>query len=205
MNKRSTEKLYCYVDETGQDTKGRLFIVVVIVLKKNRDRFYTLLKKIEILSGKKATKWSKTKQKFKVAYIWAIISLNDLPRYVEKGEIIRQDKEIYFWQHMNTKDYMELTLKTIAKVVRSAMPVEDYKVSVFIDGLSRPDWRKTSSALRRWGLKTEKVRGVEDESSPFIRLADSTAGFIREKVEGKDYAVRLYDQAKNNHTLVELR
>lgn len=38
MDKKSvTQKLYCYVDETGQDTKGKLFIVVAIVIEKEKD------------------------------------------------------------------------------------------------------------------------------------------------------------------------
>jgi len=31
------QKLYCYVDETGQDTKGKLFLVSVIITEPQRD------------------------------------------------------------------------------------------------------------------------------------------------------------------------
>ncbi|MBI2599976.1 hypothetical protein HYW43_03590 [Candidatus Daviesbacteria bacterium] len=31
------QKLYCYVDETGQDTQGELFIVSVVVAKNDRE------------------------------------------------------------------------------------------------------------------------------------------------------------------------
>jgi hypothetical protein len=33
----STEKLYCYVDEIGQNTGGKFFVVTVAVTKKERD------------------------------------------------------------------------------------------------------------------------------------------------------------------------
>jgi len=28
------QKLYCYVDETGQDTAGKIFIVSVVIIEK---------------------------------------------------------------------------------------------------------------------------------------------------------------------------
>ena len=31
------KKLYCYVDESGQDTKGGFFVVSIVVLEKERD------------------------------------------------------------------------------------------------------------------------------------------------------------------------
>lgn len=53
----SAKKLYCYVDETGQDTKGEIFVVSVIVAQKDRDEIMELLETIEQETGKKATKW----------------------------------------------------------------------------------------------------------------------------------------------------
>jgi hypothetical protein len=42
-----TEKLYCYVDETGQDTRGDLYIVSVVVADDERDRSIELCEAIE--------------------------------------------------------------------------------------------------------------------------------------------------------------
>ncbi len=39
------QKLYCYVDETGQDTKGALFIVVVLVTDDEKDKLELFLEK----------------------------------------------------------------------------------------------------------------------------------------------------------------
>ena len=33
------EKLYCYVDETGQDPAASVFVVVVVVSAENQDAF----------------------------------------------------------------------------------------------------------------------------------------------------------------------
>jgi len=40
----AVKKLYCYIDETGQDTLGKIFIVSVIITESERD---ALRKKLE--------------------------------------------------------------------------------------------------------------------------------------------------------------
>ena len=52
-----TQKLYCFVDETGQDTKGEFFLVAVVI--KEAEDLETLqekLSEIEKLSKKKTEK-----------------------------------------------------------------------------------------------------------------------------------------------------
>jgi hypothetical protein len=46
------QKLYCYVDETGQDTGGQIFIVAVVVTGEERDDLLTLCEQLEKVSGK---------------------------------------------------------------------------------------------------------------------------------------------------------
>ena len=46
------KKLYCYVDETGQDTYGEKFIVVSIVVSDEREEVLDLLEEAEVKSGK---------------------------------------------------------------------------------------------------------------------------------------------------------
>jgi len=57
------QKLYCYVDETGQDTKGRLFLVAVVVLVSDRENLRSKLRKAEQISGKGIKKWMKATHK----------------------------------------------------------------------------------------------------------------------------------------------
>ena len=53
------QKLYCYVDETGQDTVGVFFLVVAVVAEKDSaHRLEKQLEKIEKESGKRALKWN---------------------------------------------------------------------------------------------------------------------------------------------------
>ena len=52
-------KLYCYVDETGQDTEGRFFLVSVVVTGVERDEMRTWLETVEKESGKGILKRTK--------------------------------------------------------------------------------------------------------------------------------------------------
>ena len=72
MQPKQTHKLYCYVDETGQDTTGKFFIVAIVVADKRRDDLQQWLEAIERDSGKR-TKWMKTSDKSRCAYIEALI------------------------------------------------------------------------------------------------------------------------------------
>ena len=65
----ASKKYYCYVDETGQDTEGKLFIVSVVIAQKDRAEISELLEKIEKDTGKGKTKWVRTRKEFKVAYL----------------------------------------------------------------------------------------------------------------------------------------
>lgn len=49
-------KLYCYVDESGQDTEGRLFIVGGVITTQERDELTALCEQIERNVGKR-NKW----------------------------------------------------------------------------------------------------------------------------------------------------
>ncbi len=46
------QKIYCYVDETGQDTKGEFFLVSVVIAKDERDNLIEKLEEIERSTGK---------------------------------------------------------------------------------------------------------------------------------------------------------
>jgi hypothetical protein len=48
MPQKIVIKLYCYVDETGQDTGGRLFIVAVILTSDQRDELRSILQRAEM-------------------------------------------------------------------------------------------------------------------------------------------------------------
>ena len=166
-------KIYCYVDESGQDTNGELFIVVAAIFQKDREKFETKLRQIENISVKKR-KWSKSNQKRNILYI----------------KKIARDKEfietIFYSVETNksrNKSYLDITISTIASAI-DLSKYQSTKAVILIDGLQKSQVRLVSTRLRRVGLSIEKVRGVKkDENNIFIRLADSFAGFIRENVQ----------------------
>src|SRR5712691_13148173 len=94
-------KLYAYVDESGQDTAGRLFVVSVLLLAEERDTMLQRLEALEARSGKHNTKWQKTRHSYRQAYMEA---LRRLP-------LVQQTLFFDVLQHGN---YMELTALTTA-------------------------------------------------------------------------------------------
>ena len=55
---------------------------------------------------------------------------------------------------------------------------------IYVDGLTKSKRHVYGSELRKLGIPTRKVQGVtRDESSALIRLADATAGFVRDALD----------------------
>ena len=171
-----TYKLYCYVDETGQDTKGRLFLVAV-VLKEISD--LTVLEneliEVEQKAGKNS-KWKKTEKRIKKKYLEGLIGIKGL-----KGSI-------FYSSYESTKEYSKLTSLTIAKAVL-AKEKQDYTVTVIIDGLNERERDLVRRELKKLRVKYRKIRGMKDEQSVFLRLADAMAGFLREREENEIYTI----------------
>lgn len=175
-----TEKLYVYVDETGQDTKGEIFIVSVVVAKKDHLELQKYLEEIEMETGKKATKWNKAKVDYRIIYLEKVFSNNKLKNAV------------FYSLARETKMYRDTTIVTIASATNEVRSRDKYKASIFIDGLQKAEVLLVGKGLRRVGLCIEKVRGVRDESNSIIRLADSIAGLVRKNEEGVEYARKLF-------------
>jgi len=63
------QKLYCYVDETGQDTASEVFIVVAVLSDRNQRVLADALIEIEELAGVRYSKWHNSKPTRRVRYI----------------------------------------------------------------------------------------------------------------------------------------
>lgn len=174
MKKR---KLYAYVDESGQDTKGLVFVVSVLILEQEREMIQERLEKIETESGKKNAKWNKSRHAFRRAYIEEITKADSL-----KGKI-------FFDFFSDTKKYIELTSFAAAKAILKKSGGDDYKATVFVDGLKKKEIVIFSRGLKDLRIKTRKVRGVKkDENNAFIRLVDAICGLVRDKNGGNAWA-----------------
>ena len=68
-----TQKFFCYVDETGQDTQGELFIVTVVTASQERNQLRQACEDIERDSRKGRRKWVKTTYSRRLAYIRQVL------------------------------------------------------------------------------------------------------------------------------------
>ena len=192
--KKPVQKLYCYVDETGQDTKGDLFIVAVIVTGQERDKLLAVCEQLEKVSGKGKFKWSKAKHELRMRYLRHIFADD---RFAGK---------LRYCLFRNTRDYDTATIEAIAKAVRSKPPADRYTTLIYVDGLTKTKRREYGVRLRKLGLPVRQVRGIaRDESNALIRLADTTAGFVRAGLGGKTKDIQaLFERARRDGVLVEI-
>ena len=182
MSEAHKQKLYCYVDETGQDTKGAMFLVVVVITAEDPDALRTALERIERVSTKGARKWFKTNRERRVAYIREL---------VQSGLFVN---DICYSAYENSLEYLNLMVLTTAKAIRSHSH-EPYEATVLIDGLGKTERRVVADGLRKLHVKVRKVRGVKDEADALIRLADAIAGFVRDCFEGDRDLQPFFEQA----------
>ena len=68
------QKLYCYVDESGQDPKSEVFVVVAIVSAKNQAQVKKELTDIEDIAETHKLKWHKTRHDRKMRYLSLVIN-----------------------------------------------------------------------------------------------------------------------------------
>ena len=174
-------KLYCFVDETGQDTKGDFFLVVVFLHETNSlGNLEDILEKLEQKTGKRKSKWKKTSNVVKNEYLTSLLAIKDLKR------------SIYYSVYKGTLEFSKLTSLTIAKAVLS-QATKHYEVTIVIDGLNDREREVVTRELKGLKIKYRKIRGMKDEQSVFLRLADAMAGFLRDIREKQTYTMKLGD------------
>ena len=176
------KKLYAYVDETGQDTMGLLYLVAVVIAGEERDAIRKRLAEIERTSGKHGRKWAKSRPDARMRYLAQVIEIEGL-----RGRLC-------YCHYQGTQTYVDLSILSAAKAIL-AVGVEPLKASVFVDGLVRSERRRFAAGLRKLHVTLRKVRGMRDESDEFIRVADATAGFVRDALEGDEKTHRILQEA----------
>lgn len=193
MTKKTKKKLYAYVDESGQDTKGLVFVVSVLILEKEREKISEELKKIETESGKKNMKWHKSRHEYRKAYIEGIFKMESL-----------RDR-IFFDVFSDTKKYIELTSYATAKAILKKSGNDEYKVTVFVDGFKKKELDIFSRGLRDLKIRTKKIRGVKkDENNAFIRLVDAICGLVRDSQDKNEWADKALQKLKTKKLVSEL-
>ena len=180
-------KVYCYVDETGQDTQGKFFIVgVVVATGEDQGQMIHTCEAIESRTGKGRVKWTKTRKDKRWAYMEEILRTP-----VFHGRL-------FVAHYKNTQDYLTATVDAIARVLGVILAEEareKTRIIVLIDALPKKHIQRVRHSLRNRGHQVKKVRGVRHErGDALIRLADALCGFARDAytIEG---APRLWERA----------
>lgn len=181
---RPRQKLYCYIDETGQDTRGSLFIVSVIVTAEEREPLRQALERIERLAKKGRRKWTDSREQNRMEYMREVLTTPAC-----KGKLM-------YAVYRDTTDYLGRTVLAVAHAI-PAYTESDYEATVFVDGLPKSQTRLFGSMLRRFRIRTKKVRGVrKEQADALMRLADALCGFIRAAVSGESAFSSLLDRGK---------
>ena len=185
------QKLYAYVDESGQDTDGKFFIVGVVVTEENRDAVLKELEAIEEESGKHNVKWHSARPQHREKYM----------TLVARSPLLKN--QAFFDTFAHTKQYIELSsFATARAILRKAE--ENYSASIFVDGFNKRELEKFEHGLKELRIKKRKLRGVRrDENNALIRFADAVCGLVRDAGEGET-AAELLKQLLRNGTLTAL-
>lgn len=186
------QKLYCYVDETGQDTEGKFFLVAIFL--KEQPGIESLEKRLlaaEQSSGRHLSKWQKTNLKSKIKYLVLIKDFKAL------------HGTLFYSIYLQTKNYTPLVAFSVAKAILSK-PIGASIVSVIIDGLNDKNRDIVRKELKKMRIRYKQVRGMKDEQSVFLRLADALAGFLRDASELQEYTKLIVADFKRTLAVSEI-
>ncbi len=185
------KKIYCYVDETGQDKGSDFFIVVVVASDKEQDLLRNELIKIESLAKIGKRKWHKTRSEIRLQYLQQVIS-KDIGK-----------SEVYFSRYQKPIPYFFPMLETVEKAIKD-IAEGNYKAIIYVDGIDKKKAAELTSALRLRGIRLEFIRGCRDESEPLIRLADRWAGCIRASFLGEKEEKEILVRAEEREYIKEV-
>jgi hypothetical protein len=119
------EKLYAYVDETGQETAGTFVLVAVVVAGDDRDVLLDWLSAVEHATGKGKTPWHTSRH---------------LARQTSMDQVLHDARfsgSVFYAVYPGTRSSHDLTLLTIAQALGERSGGQPYQVTVIIDGLPR--------------------------------------------------------------------
>jgi hypothetical protein len=171
MPSNPRQKLYCYVDETGQDVSSSIFVVVAVVTAEEQEALRQALTQIEQAAGTGCRKWHKSQSSRRLRYLSLV-----LEKTIAAGEV-------FYGSYPKPLPYFFPFIEVLEHAIKTkAQP--PYTARIFVDGIDRKKAAELTNALRLRGVSLEMVRGRRDESEPLIRLADMWAGCIRAALLG---------------------
>ena len=185
------ERIYCYVDETGQDVGSDVFIVVAIVSIGDQEVLRSELIKIEQLARTHSLKWHKTSGKQRLQYLSLV-----LQQHIAFGDV-------YFGRYQKPLPYFFPMLEVIEKAIKQTR-LKEYKALIIVDGIDAYKTPQLTNALRISGIRLGMVQSRRDESEPLIRLADMWAGCIRAAFRADKKTQTLFQKALHSHAIIEV-
>lgn len=186
------QKLYCYLDETGQDAKSEFFIVVAIVSDKDQQQLRRQLSDIEEIAQTNRLKWHKTEHRRRMDYLSLVLERN-----IAKGSV-------YMAHYQKPIPYFFPIMDVLEKAIKIAA-AGSYEARIYVDGIDKKKAMELTNALRSAGISLRIVKGCRDESEPIIRLADMWAGCARSALLGRKDAQDIVKRAKEENYLCELK
>src|SRR3989344_5845088 len=150
---KGAQKLYAYVDESGQDTRGRMFVGGIVVLEQEREKIGQELERIEEQSGKRIKKWHKASHDHRIAYF------EDITR----SRVFHDT--LFFEIFTESRKYIEMTSYATAKAILKKASGDNYTATIFIDGFRKREIEVFTHGLRDLHIKRRKVRGVKKRKS----------------------------------------
>ncbi len=169
-------RLYAYIDESGQETEGRIFVVGTVVVGIDHDEVLRQLEAIEARSRKRHLKWHRARPVFRQAYMNELVNLERLHGC------------LFFSVFHRTRNYNAVTAEAAARAIR-LKAAGRIKVTVLVDGLRKTERRAFARELRASQVNPYKVRGVlKEENNAMIRLADAMCGLVRDAEEEQAWA-----------------
>ena len=188
----SKAKFYAYIDESGQETEGRFFVVSVVVLDQDHHTIVQQLEAVEIRSGKGKIKWHRARHTYRQAYIEELVNVSRLAG------------SLFFETFTESRAYTDMTVIATAHAIQRKAAGE-CRVVVFVDGLRKHEAQRFSTLLRQRQAGIEKVRGVQKEqNNALIRLADALCGLVRDAEEGQAWAVESLQRLQRHALLAAL-
>jgi hypothetical protein len=187
----STQKLFCYVDETGQDARATSFLIVAVVSDQDQTILREQLTRVERAARTGQRKWHKSRPDRRLRYLEAVLAQ-------QLGH-----REVFFGSYPKPIPYFFPLLDVLEHAIhhRARPP---YRSRVYVDGIDRKKAAELTNALRSRGIALDLVRSRRDESEPVIRLADMWAGCIRAALSGNPAAQATLTAARNAQYLTEV-
>ena len=150
------QKLYCYVDETGQDTASEVFIVVAVLSDRNQENLRDALIEIEELAGVRYGKWHNSKPARRVRYI-------ELALDRRLGQ-----EDVFFGSYPKPLPYLLPMIEVLERAIK-AKAAPSYTARVFVDGIDPID-DDHPTAVDRWDHRRSSQPGFDAQRLHPIQL-----------------------------------